>query len=113
MPLAIAGRLCPDGIYVPGNFDRYLEASDAVMAIFDEQTPLVEPISLAPIFSGLAEAEAKVHGKTVDTASFHELGEWDSIADIVGAAFLIDALASTGVAATWSVSSLPLGRRLP
>ncbi len=33
MPLALAGRLCPDGIYVPGNFDRYVEASDAVMAI--------------------------------------------------------------------------------
>jgi uncharacterized protein (DUF111 family) len=41
----------------------------------------------------------------VDTVSFHELGEWDSIADIVGAAYLIDALA-----ATWSVSGLPLGR---
>src|SRR5439155_988780 len=26
MPLAIAGRLCPDGIYVPGDFDRYVEA---------------------------------------------------------------------------------------
>ncbi len=57
------------------------------------------------IFSVLAEAEARVHGKTVDTVSFHELGEWDSIADIVGAAHLIDAMS-----ATWSVSSLPLGR---
>jgi uncharacterized protein (TIGR00299 family) protein len=58
------------------------------------------------IFNELAVVEAEVHGKTVDTVSFHELGEWDSIADMVGAAFLIDALSP----ATWSVSALPLGR---
>ena len=58
------------------------------------------------IFTELAKVEAEVHGKTVDTVSFHELGEWDSIADIVGAAYLIDSLSP----ATWSVSNLPLGR---
>lgn len=61
------------------------------------------------IFTALAEAEAKVHGKTVDTVSFHELGEWDSIADIVGSAHLIDALSQSGNT-SWSVSNLPLGR---
>jgi uncharacterized protein (TIGR00299 family) protein len=73
-------------------------------------TPAVRANAIG-IFSALAEAEAKVHGKTIDTVSFHELGEWDSIADIVGAAHLIDALSAgaTG-AASWSVSTLPLGR---
>ena len=58
------------------------------------------------IFTVLAQAEAKVHGKSVETVSFHELGEWDSIADIVGAAYIIETLGAT----SWSVSSLPLGR---
>ena len=73
-------------------------------------TPAVRDNAIG-IFSALAEAEAKVHGKTIDTVSFHELGEWDSIADIVGAAYLIDALSSGDFgSATWSVSTLPLGR---
>jgi pyridinium-3,5-bisthiocarboxylic acid mononucleotide nickel chelatase len=56
------------------------------------------------IFSTLAEVEGQVHGMPAEEVSFHELGGWDSIADMVGAAFLIDALS-----ATWSVSVLPRG----
>ena len=57
------------------------------------------------IFRLLAEAEGAVHGIDADEVTFHEVGDWDSVADIVGAAYLIDALAATG----WSVSALPLG----
>ena len=56
------------------------------------------------IFSRVAKAESKVHGKPVDEVSFHELGEWDSIADVVGAAYLISRLD-----ARWSVGSVPQG----
>jgi|CXWL01.1.fsa_nt_gi uncharacterized protein (TIGR00299 family) protein len=57
------------------------------------------------IFTRLAEAEAQVHGATTDTVTFHEVGEWDSIADIVAAAAIIHGLGQ----ATWTVGSLPLG----
>ena len=50
MPLREAGKRCPHGIFVPGNFEAYEVASDAVMALFAERTPLVEPISLDEAF---------------------------------------------------------------
>ena len=57
------------------------------------------------IFARLAAAESAVHGVPVDDVSFHEVGAYDSIADIVCASWLIERLD-----ASWSCGPLPIGR---
>jgi pyridinium-3,5-bisthiocarboxylic acid mononucleotide nickel chelatase len=66
--------------------------------------PAVSARALA-IFQLLAEAEGEIHGKPVEDVHFHEIADWDSVADIVGAAAVIEAIAASG----WSVGDIPMG----
>jgi hypothetical protein len=66
--------------------------------------PKVADNSLA-IFRTLANAEAKVHGTTIDKVHFHEVGATDAIIDIVGTCLGLDYL---GIEELYC-SSLPTG----
>lgn len=57
------------------------------------------------IFTRLAEAEASVHGTTVEKVHFHEVGAVDAIVDVAGAVIALDLLGVDRVLC----SELPVG----
>jgi uncharacterized protein (TIGR00299 family) protein len=57
------------------------------------------------VFRRLAEVEATAHGWPVDEVEFHEVGAWDSVADVVGTCAALHLLGVEEVVAT----SLALG----
>ncbi|SEH14528.1 hypothetical protein SAMN04487967_1644 [Natronorubrum sediminis] len=69
-----------------GPHRSYLEVREIVEAM--DLEPAVEADALA-IFELLGEAEASVHGESLEEIHFHEVGADDAIADIVGAALLV------------------------
>lgn len=75
----------------------------AIIARADLPEPVKE--TAARVFTRLGEAEAKVHGTTVEQVHFHEVGAVDAIVDVVGACCGLHRLGITEVYA----SALPLG----
>ena len=80
---------------------------------FNDIKTLIENSSLAAevkemslkVFTALAEAEGKVHGKPAGEVHFHEVGAVDSIVDIVGCCLAFYKLGAEAI----SVSPLPTG----
>jgi DNA polymerase-4 len=57
MPTITAKRLCPDLILIRGRMNVYAEVSDQIHAIFQNYTPLIEPLSLDEAFLDVTASE--------------------------------------------------------
>jgi pyridinium-3,5-bisthiocarboxylic acid mononucleotide nickel chelatase len=71
---------------------EHINFSDIRNIIINSDLSNIVKASSLSMFLRIAEAEADVHGKSVDEVIFHEVGAIDSIIDIVGAAIALDYL---------------------
>ena len=61
MPISRAFRLCPEGIFLPVDMDKYAAVSREIMAVLADFTPLVEPLSIDEAFLDVTASRA-LHG---------------------------------------------------
>ncbi len=57
IPMARALKLAPQAIVVAPRFEAYVEASEAVFAVFETVTPLIEPLSLDEAFLDVSASQ--------------------------------------------------------
>ena len=57
MPMVTARRLCPQGIYLPPDHDKYAAVSEQIMDILGDFSPLVEPLSIDEAFIDVSGME--------------------------------------------------------
>ena len=61
MAIGRAFRLCPEGVFLPVDMDKYAGVSREIMAVLAEFTPLVEPLSIDEAFLDVTASRA-LHG---------------------------------------------------
>jgi DNA polymerase-4 len=78
MPVVTAERLCPEAVFIPPKFPRYIAVSQAVREIFERHTDAVEPLSLDEAYLEVTEnkqnlATATIVAKTIRKQIWEEL----------------------------------------
>jgi len=85
--------------------DRHRHLGDICELIAASGLPEAVQARASAVFTRLAQAEAAIHGTTVEEVHFHEVGALDAIIDITGACMGLHELGVTQLYA----SSVPLG----
>lgn len=102
--MPIAGLPLTTGL-ATGHHHEHRNLGDISTIIQSADLPAVVKDQAIAVFTRLAQAEARVHGASINAVHFHEVGALDAIVDIVGTVAGLHAL---GIERLYA-SALPLG----
>lgn len=107
MPMATARRLCPPAVIVRPDHDAYARVSEAVMAVFAEVTPQVEPVSMEEAFLEVSTTRRRWGGPD-------RIARWirDTVADEQGITCSVGGAPAKAVAKMASRAAKPDGMLL-
>ena len=79
MPIWEARQKCPQGIFVPSQMNKYLEASKKFFQICSDYTPLIEPLSIDELFLDVSGCESlfgssEIIGRKIKERVYQKLG---------------------------------------
>jgi len=79
MPIWEARQKCPQGIFIPSQMIKYLEASKKFFQICSTYTPLIEPLSIDELFLDVSGCESlfgssEIIGRKIKKRVYQELG---------------------------------------
>jgi DNA polymerase IV len=78
MPIRTAYRLCPNGIYIHGNFNEYVRYSDRVENILSKYAPMVEPASIDEFYLDMTGCQ-KIYCSMFSFALFIQKEIWTKL----------------------------------
>ena len=107
MPMAKARRLCPQATVCPPDYEQYTRVSEAVMSVFAEVTPLMQPISMEEAFLDVSRARRRI-GSPARIAAWIK----DTVADELGITCSVGGAQTKAVAKMASRAAKPDGVRL-
>lgn len=102
MPTFKAVKLCPNGIYVRGNYKRYSELSKQIMGIFCDFSPTVIQMSIDEAFIDITGTE-HLFGTPVEAAKLLKKKVYEATGLTV----------SVGIACTMYIAKIASGYRKP
>lgn len=107
MPMSRARRLCPNATVLFPDYEKYARVSEAVMSIFSEVTPMMEPVSMEEAFLDVSRARRRLGSPT-------QIAAWikDTVADEQQITCSVGGAATKFVAKMASRAAKPDGIRM-